>query len=110
MTPTAHLIPAALTVILALGCPLPARADAALAGKKGCIACHGIDARKIPIYPSYAEIRARYAGDKTAADKLVQKVLNGGANSFGTAPMPAQKGVLNEAEARKLVGWILSGK
>jgi len=85
----------------------PAMADLALATSKNCMACHAID--KKVVGPAYKDVAAKYAGDKTAVDKLTQKVLKGGSGVWGAVPMPANTQV-NEAEAKKLVTWILTLK
>jgi cytochrome c len=59
--------------------------------------------------PSYKEVAAKYAGQKDAEDKLVQKVIKGGSGVWGPVPMPANTQV-SEAEAHTLVKWILSQK
>jgi len=86
---------------------LPAVADQALATAKNCMACHAVD-RKL-VGPAYKEVAKKYAGDKAAADKLAAKVMKGGSGSWGAIPMPANPQV-NDAEAKKLVAWILSQK
>lgn len=85
----------------------PALANADLAQKKNCMACHAID--KKVVGPSYQDVAAKYAGQKDAVDKLSQKVIKGGAGVWGPVPMPANAAV-NDAEAKQLVTWILSLK
>jgi cytochrome c len=85
----------------------PALADQALATSKNCMACHAIDKKLVG--PAYKDVAAKYAADKSAADKLVAKVLKGGSGVWGPVPMPANPQV-NEAEAKKLVAWVLSQK
>ena len=46
---------------------------------------------------------------KDAADKLVAKVMKGGSGVWGPVPMPANPQV-NEADAKKLVAWVLATK
>ena len=84
---------------------VPAMADLALATSKNCMACHTIDKKLVG--PAYKEVAAKYASDKTAADKLTVKVMKGGAGVWGQIPMPANPQV-SEAEAKKLVAWVLS--
>lgn len=96
---------AALTLSLLT---LSAQADEKLAASRNCLNCHGVQERKIRLYPSYREVARQYAGQAGAEQVLVQKVLAGGKGSFGALYMPAQKGIVNEAEARQLVKWILS--
>lgn len=85
----------------------PAFADQALATSKNCMACHAVDKKLVG--PSYKDIAAKYKSDKAAADKLATKVINGGSGAWGAVPMPANPQV-NDAEAKKLVAWILSQK
>lgn len=85
----------------------PAYADQALATSKNCMACHAVDKKLVG--PAYKEVAAKYKGDKAAADKLATKVIKGGSGAWGAVPMPANPQV-NEADAKKLVAWILSQK
>ena len=86
---------------------LPAMADEALAKSKNCMACHAIDKKLVG--PAYKDVAKKYACDKTAADKLDAKVMKGGSGVWGAIPMPANPQV-NEAEAKKLVAWVLGLK
>ena len=86
---------------------LPALADDALAQSKNCMACHNVD--KKVVGPAYKDVAAKYKADKTAADKLATKIIKGGSGVWGPVPMPANSQV-NEAEAKKLVAWVLSLK
>ncbi|MBC7618880.1 MAG: c-type cytochrome [Candidatus Saccharibacteria bacterium] len=83
----------------------PALADQALATSKNCMACHAVDKKLVG--PAFKEIAAKYKSDKTAVDKLALKVMKGGSGVWGAVPMPANPQV-NDAEAKKLVAWILS--
>ena len=83
----------------------PAMADQALAQSKNCMACHAVD--KKVVGPAFKEVAAKYAGQKDAADKLAAKVIKGGSGVWGPVPMPANPQV-NDAEAKKLVAWVLS--
>jgi cytochrome c len=94
----------ALTTVLAVS--TPALADMALATSKNCMACHAVDKKLVG--PSYKDVAAKYAGQADAVDKLTTKVLNGGSGVWGPVPMPANTQI-NEADARKLVTWILAG-
>src|SRR5438132_2856027 len=93
-----------LIIALAAG---PAFANADLAQKKNCMACHAIDKKLVG--PAYKEVAAKYAGQKDAVDKLAQKVMKGGSGVWGAVPMPANPQV-TEAEAKQLVQWVLSQK
>jgi cytochrome c len=85
----------------------PAVADQALASSKNCMSCHAVD-RKL-LGPAYKDVADKYRGDKTAPDKLAAKIMNGGSGVWGVLVMPANKQV-SEADAKKLVAWILSQK
>lgn len=85
----------------------PAFANADLAQKKNCMACHAVDKKLVG--PAYKEVAAKYAGQKDAVDKLAQKVMKGGVGAWGQVPMPANPQV-SEAEAKQLVQWVLSQK
>ena len=93
-------------LILALAAG-PTLANADLAQKKNCMACHAVDKKLVG--PSYKQVAAKYAGQKDAIDKLAQKVLKGGSGVWGAVPMPANTQV-SEAEAKLLVQWVLQQK
>jgi cytochrome c len=98
---------ATLTAVLAVLAAAPAFAQADLAQKKNCMACHAID--KKVVGPAYKDVAAKYAGQKDAVDKLAQKVVKGGAGVWGAVPMPANPQV-TDAEAKQLVQWVLTLK
>ena len=83
-----------------------------LARKLGCVACHNVDTALVG--PSFRSVAARYAphgSAGSAADaqvRLLSKLKSGGAGGWGAVPMPAQS-QLSEADARKVVEWILGG-
>lgn len=79
----------------------------ALALKKNCMACHAVDKKLVG--PAYKDVAAKYANDKSAADKLTAKVVKGGSGVWGAIPMPANPQV-SEAEAKSLVQWVLRAK
>ncbi|MFP5407401.1 MAG: c-type cytochrome, partial [Gammaproteobacteria bacterium] len=60
---------------------VPALAQADLAQKKNCMACHAIDKKLVG--PAYKDVAAKYAGQKDAADKLAEKIIKGGAGVWG---------------------------
>ena len=85
----------------------PAWADQALATSKNCMACHATDKKLVG--PAFKDVAAKYANDKSAADKLATKIQKGGAGVWGPVPMPANTQV-NDAEAKKLAAWVLTIK
>lgn len=94
--------------LAALASNMAMAADATdLAKSKNCFACHSVNSKVIG--PAYKDVAAKYAGQKDAENKLVQKVMKGGSGVWGSVPMPANTQV-NEAEARTLVKWVLSLK
>lgn len=82
-------------------------ADAALAQKKNCMACHAVDKKLVG--PAYKDVAAKYAGQKDAVDKLATKIIKGGSGVWGPVPMPANTQV-SEAEAKQLAAWVLTQK
>ncbi len=83
-----------------------AQADEALAKAKNCMACHSVGAKLVG--PAYKDVAKKYAGDKGAEAKLVDKVMKGGSGVWGTMPMPANN--VTKEEATTLVKWVLSLK
>lgn len=90
---------------LALLVSSPALASPELARSKNCVSCHHTERKMIG--PAYKAIAERYAKDDSAIKKLSEKVIKGGAGSWGQTPMPPQVGV-TPSEAETLVNWILS--
>ena len=78
----------------------------AIAKQNACLACHAVN-KKI-VGPSYREVAKKYARDENANAFLRNKILKGGAGSWGVVPMPAN-GRLSDAELSLLVPWILRG-
>ncbi len=95
------------TGLVATMASVPALADQALATAKNCMACHAVDKKLVE--PSYKEVAAKYAADKSAVDKLASKILKGGSGAWGAVPMPANAQV-SEAEAKKLAAWVMTVK
>lgn len=77
-----------------------------LAKSKNCMACHAAATKLVG--PAYKDVAAKYKGQKDAEDKLVQKVMKGGAGVWGPVPMPPN--AVSDAEARTLVKWVLAQK
>ncbi len=94
--------------VLALAAALPARASEDLAKKHACVACHVIKGAKA-VGPAYADVAKKYAGQKDAEAKLVEKVKKGSTGAWGQVPMPPNAAV-PDADVRALVKWVLSIK
>lgn len=97
----------ALIATLAAVVAAPAFANADLAQKKNCLACHAADKKLVG--PSYKDVAAKYAGQKDAAAKLAEKIQKGGVGVWGQVPMPANPQV-NAEEAKQLATWVLTVK
>ena len=96
----------ALIALLAVAAVSPAFANADLAAKKNCMACHSVD--KKVVGPAYKEVAAKYAGQKDAVAKLAEKIQKGGVGVWGQVPMPANP--VTPDEAKQLATWVLSLK
>mgnify|MGYP000438588565 CR=1 FL=1 len=101
-----HILVAIAALATGFAASTPALADMALATTKNCMACHAVDKKLVG--PSYKDIATKYAGQADAVDKLAGKVVKGGSGAWGPVPMPANAQI-NDAEAKKLVAWILAG-
>ena len=97
----------ALFASLAAVIAMPAFANADLAQKKSCMACHAADKKLVG--PSYKDVAAKYAGQKDAVTMLAEKIQKGGVGAWGQVPMPANPQV-NAEEAKQLATWVLSTK
>ena len=96
------------TAGLILAAALPAQASEVLAKKHLCTTCHVVKGTKT-IGPTYAEVAKKYAGQKDAEAKLVDKVKKGGQGVWGQVPMPPNAAV-PDADVKALVKWVLSIK
>lgn len=95
-----------MPALMILAAPTAAQASLDMAKKNACMACHAVD--KKVVGPAYKEVAKKYAG-KGADATLVEHVMKGSKGVWGPVPMPANAQV-NEADAKKLVAWILSLK
>ena len=101
-----RILVAIAAVVTVFAVSTPVLADMALATAKNCMACHAVEKKLVG--PSYKDIATKYAGQADAVDKLAGKVVKGGSGAWGPVPMPANAQI-NEADAKKLVAWILAG-
>lgn len=95
----------ATAAVIGLLSAAPAFADADLAKKKNCMACHQVD--KKVVGPSYKEVSEKYKGQADAPAMLAEKVIKGGKGVWGPVAMPPNPTVTAE-EANALVSWILA--
>ena len=91
----------------ALWLAAPAHANPELAKQKLCMGCHAVDKKQIG--PAFKDVAARYAGQKDAAAKLADKIVQGGGGVWGAVPMPPNPRVSPE-EAKQLANWVLTTK
>jgi cytochrome c len=97
----------ALAAAAVLPTSAPAQANAELAKKHACLACHAVDKKLVG--PSYKDIATKYRSDAGAEAKLAEKVKKGSQGTWGQVPMPPNAAV-PDGEVRALVKWILSQK
>lgn len=93
----------------------------ALASKSGCLTCHSIESGApgpngmAPIGPAWQDVAKMYKG-KPGADTFLTRVVLEGSNPYGShwkdqvsgLAMPPNKVAIKEADAKKLVKWILA--
>jgi len=92
----------------------------ALASRSGCLTCHHVQAapatpdQALPVGPPWEGVAARYRGQAGALDALTRTVM-GGSNPYAShwkgqasgLAMPPNAVAISEADARRLVAWIL---
>jgi cytochrome c len=92
-----------------------------LARSSGCLTCHQIDTGGKgpdglpPIGPAWRDVATKYRGNAGAVDQLTRTVMVGSnpyeshwkGKASGLA-MPPNAVAIKEADARKLVGWIVT--
>ena len=92
-----------------------------LASKSGCLTCHSIESGApgpngmAPIGPAWQDVAKMYQG-KPGADVFLTRVVLEGSNPYGShwkdkvsgLAMPPNKVAIKEADAKKLVKWILT--
>jgi cytochrome c len=97
------------------------KAALGIAQNAGCMTCHHVDPGAMgpnglpPIGPPWRDVAAKYKGQKDALNQLTQTVMKGSnpydshwkGKASGLA-MPPNAAAIKEADARKLVKWILA--
>jgi len=124
MTPSQLTLATLAALALAAGTAQAAGKDdnmLKLATNAGCMTCHHIEPGAKgpdgmpPIGPAWKDVSAKYKGQKAAEAKLTQTVL-AGSNPYDShwkgkvsgLAMPPNAVAIQEADAKKLVKWILS--
>jgi len=82
-----------------------AAANADLAKKHNCTACHQVSTKGVG--PSYQDVAKKYKGQKDAVAKLSEKVKKGGSGVWGAVPMPPNAAV-PDADIKVLVEWVMA--
>jgi cytochrome c len=103
---TKHFLAGLAVAAVAASVASPALANADLAKKHNCLACHQVD--KKVVGPSFRDIAAKHKGEAGAAAALAEKVKKGGGGVYGPVPMPPNANV-PDADIKALVDWILAG-
>jgi cytochrome c len=75
-----------------------------LLAKNACLSCHALDAKLIG--PSYHDVAAKYRGNPDAPTKVADNIRAGGANKWGSVPMPAFPN-LTPQESQALAMFVL---
>ena len=83
-----------------------ALANADLAKKNNCLACHAVD-KKI-VGPAYQDVAKKYASQADAEATVMKNIKAGGSGKWGPIPMPPQT-QLSDADAKALAAWVLGG-
>ena len=81
-------------------------ANADLAKKNNCLACHAVDKKLVG--PAYQDVAKKYAGQADAEVTVAKNIKAGGSGKWGPIPMPPQA-QLSDADAKTLAAWVLGG-
>lgn len=73
--------------------------------KYACTACHTVATKGIG--PPFAEVAAKYRGQKDAVEQLAEKVRNGGSGAWGQIPMPPNPS-LPDKDLHTIIEWIVA--
>ncbi|MEJ7560221.1 MAG: c-type cytochrome [Pedobacter sp.] len=87
--------------------PKTAGPGEALIKKSDCLACH--NAKVKIVGPAYAAVAAKYPATPENIDKLANKIIAGGAGSWGEVPMSPHP-TISKGDAKDMVRYILSLK
>ena len=78
-----------------------------LISKSDCLACHQDEAKLVG--PAYVDVANKYENNAKNVDFLANKIIKGGAGSWGQIPMSPHPNV-SLADAKEMVNYILSLK
>jgi len=121
MKPTLIVLSAALLATTAWAGPAEDQAALKLATGAGCMTCHHIEPGAkgpngmAPIGPAWRDVAAKYKSVKGAQQQLTATVMAGSSpyeshwkDKVSGLAMPPNKVAIAEADAAKLVSWILA--
>jgi len=94
----------ATTIVLAMTTSVSAADGKALYTAKGCVACHGVDA-KTPIMPAYPKLAGQ---SKVYADQQMQDIKSGKRNNGQTAVMKGIMAAVSDEEITALADYLSS--
>jgi cytochrome c len=78
-----------------------------LISKSDCLSCH--QPKMKVVGPAYNAVAAKYPATEANISKLSQKIIKGGAGTWGQVPMTPHPQIA-EADAQKMVKYVLSLK
>ena len=121
MKRTLIFLSAALLALSAWAGPADDEAALKLATGSGCMTCHHIEPGAKgpnglpPIGPAWRDVAAKYKAQKGAQQQLTATVLAGSSpyeshwkDKVSGLAMPPNKVAISQADAAKLVSWILA--
>ena len=76
----------------------------ALISQSDCLTCHKISEKLTG--PAYQDVANKYAGNDTAVQYLVNKVIKGGKGVWGTVPMTPHP-LLAKGDVEEMVKYVL---
>jgi cytochrome c len=76
-----------------------------LISKSDCLSCHQLKVKVVG--PAYTAVAAKYPPNDANINKLADKIIKGGAGSWGQVPMTPHPAIAT-ADAQKMVKYILS--
>src|SRR4051794_612228 len=76
-----------------------------LISKSDCLSCHQVKVKVVG--PAYSAVAAKYPANDANINKLADKIIKGGAGSWGQIPMTPHPAIV-AADAQKMVKYILS--
>jgi cytochrome c len=109
----------ALVIASSAGAQSTDKEMVALASHSGCLTCHSLQPAKEgsakPVGPNWNDVATKYKDQPKAEEQLVHTVMTGSSpysshwkGKVSGLAMPPNEVAINEADARKLVHWILN--